>query len=204
MDQQKRKYRFKNLCENSLNALIQANEERKTEVKKKWEEIKIKNKNLCKICHLEKPLQDFSRINQNRNLSYDTWSSECKKCERLRKRKEKVHAIESKGLEYNISTIFKEIQRRSEKYKREFDIDVSFLIDLYKKQNGICPYTGIQMSFDINTYERMSLDRIDSNLGYVKNNVVWSCWIANNMKQNMTIEQMKHWVSCIQKTINSG
>ena len=38
-----------------------------------------------------------------------------------------------------------------------------------------------------------SLDRIDSRYGYTKKNAVACCWMCNNMKSNLTMEQfLKH------------
>jgi hypothetical protein len=201
---EKRKYTFRGISEKSLDALLKSKQEREYEVQKKWEQIKIDNKLACKVCAVEKTLEHYSRINLNRNLVYECWSSECKNCENQRKKLEKERAAQNKGLDYNIHVILREIKRRTNQYNRDIDIDETFLNELYNKQNGICPYTGLQMSFDINSYQRLSLDRIDSNAGYIKTNVVWCCWIANNMKQSMSIEQMKFWIASIQKTINSG
>jgi len=198
----KRKYTFRALSDNSLSALAMSNSVRLEEVKAKWEQIAIYNKMVCKECFIEKSLENFNRINKNRNLPYLSWSTECKNCELLRKNKERNKRAQTNGIEYNINAILKEIKKRAKQYNREIDIDISYLVELYDKQNGICPYTGCEMSFNINTFDRLSLDRIDSNKGYIKGNVRWCCWIGNNMKQNMTLEQMKEWISDIQKTIS--
>lgn len=199
---EKRKYTFRALSDNSLNALAMSNNARLEEVKEKWQQIKLDNKMNCKICNTEKSLDNYNRININRNLSYLSWSTECKICELLRKKNDRNKRAETKGLEYNISVIMKEVKRRANKYKREYDLDLQFLVELYNSQEGICPYSGCKMSFDLHSYERLSLDRKDSNKGYTKDNVIWCCWIANNMKQDMTIEKMKDWISDIQKIIN--
>lgn len=53
------------------------------------------------------------------------------------------------------------------------------------------------MVFDINSPERLSLDRKDSTKGYIKSNVVWCCWQANNMKQDLSMDDFKKWVNII-------
>lgn len=198
----KRKYTFRGIAENSLNALAESNAKRLESVREKWEQIKIDNKMTCKVCQAEKKLEDFDRINLGRNLPYISWSTECKSCKVNRKKKEKTVRLIKNGLEYNIKSILKEVQRRSQKFKRECDLNEDFLINLYNSQNGICVYSGQKMSFNLNSLERLSIDRIDSNLGYIKTNVVWCCWAANNMKQNLSVDEMKGWISDIHRILN--
>ena len=199
----KRSYTFRKISENSLAALQHAHIERCEQVKKYWEQVKYENKLNCKSCNQEKSLEQFSRSNTHRSLSYLTWKSECQICESKRKKLERDKRAEQNGVEYNIQIVLNDVSKRVKKYHREFDIDLPYLIDLYKKQNGVCSYTGIQMGFRLGSFERLSLDRIDSNKGYTKDNVVWCCWIANNMKQDMKVEEFHKWINDIQTTLNS-
>ena len=202
MEREKRKYTFKGISENSLQALLQAKEKRESDVQAKWEAIKAENKLICKVCSAEKTLDYFSRTNLHRKLPYMSWCTECKKCEQERKKKERRKGAQTKGLEYNITSLFKHIQRRAKLYSMELTIDVPFLVELFENQKGICPYTGLPMSFEIHNYQRLSLDRINSDLGYTKENIVWCCWIANNMKQDMNPHEFKSWIADLQKTLN--
>jgi len=199
----KRKYTFTKLSENSLQALVDSLEKQKRETAIKWETIKNTNKMICRECKCEKELLQYSKINDKRKIiDYDVWAGECKECERVRKNNEVYKRAENNGLEYNIKKILIDIKKRSIKYNREYDLDIPFLIELFNNQKGICPYSGKQMVFNINSQERLSLDRIDSSLGYIKTNVTWCCWQANNIKQNLSIEDMKKWILDIHNTLN--
>lgn len=78
------------------------------------------------------------------------------------------------------------IRRRCKKSGIICDISPSMLKNLYIKQNKICPITGWAM------LERKSgigyspliatVDRIDSNIGYIESNIRLVCFIANNAK----------------------
>ncbi len=64
---------------------------------------------------------------------------------------------------------------------------------IYKSQNGKCCYTGIEMK--LMSSRRldpliMSVDRIDSSLGYERSNVVLCCLGINQLKGQGTAEQM--------------
>lgn len=71
---------------------------------------------------------------------------------------------------------------------------------LFKKQNGRCAYTGIQLEWAVErkgevNYRNASLDRIDSTKGYVHNNVHIVSVKANQDKRDMPhqayIEKLK-------------
>ena len=160
---------------------------------------------ICKVCDCEKELIHYSKINDKRHtIEYESWSSECKECERTRKNNEICKRAENNGLEYNIQKILIDIKTRATKFKRDFDLDIPFLIELFNTQKGVCLYSGKQMVFNINSRERLSLDRIDSSLGYIKTNVAWCCWQANNIKQSLSIEDLKKWISDIHTIINQN
>jgi hypothetical protein len=81
----------------------------------------------------------------------------------------------------------------------EVDLDVSYLITLFHRQNGLCHYSGIGLS--INNFGRkhvglsgpldgaMSLDRKTPKLGYVKDNVVLCTYWVNTMKGHRTHDE---------------
>ena len=78
------------------------------------------------------------------------------------------------------------------------DLDEEYMVDLLKKQEGKCVYSGVDL---VTTLRRkktdppidhrfaLSLDRIDSNLGYVKGNVQFISISMNYMKNTLSHEQ---------------
>ncbi|RLD70194.1 MAG: hypothetical protein DRI98_08575 [Bacteroidetes bacterium] len=42
------------------------------------------------------------------------------------------------------------------------------------------------MSYDTGNIWKASIDRIDSNKGYVSDNVQWTCWAVNRAKGDLT------------------
>ena len=80
--------------------------------------------------------------------------------------------------------------------KKEYDLDLQYLKNLWETQHGICPYTGIKMNLPENTYsktcnlKRASLDRIDSSLGYIKGNVEFVCLFINLAKNKYSKEKV--------------
>ena len=91
-------------------------------------------------------------------------------------------------------TGFREFLRRAKKRKNLGNLTLDDLFKQWKKQNGICPYTGIELKLPIARkkhlrFETASLDRIDSNKPYDKENVVFVSLPINYMKNTMTEEE---------------
>ena len=89
------------------------------------------------------------------------------------------------------------------------DISLENLMELWKEQKGICPLTGWELILPINTtgwtegpdIHNASIDRIDSNVGYVKGNVRYISFMANICKQSFTDSDVR--VFCAAVTENS-
>ncbi len=75
--------------------------------------------------------------------------------------------------------LLKHAQSHCRKNNREISITIEDLHELLKKQNNRCALTGIEFNNDI----LPSLDRIDSNLGYIKDNIQLLLIKINIMKQ---------------------
>ena len=98
-----------------------------------------------------------------------------------------------KMLSENISlTQYKKIQRQAEIRGIEFNLTPEYLESIF---TGKCHFSGIPLN--IGTYSiqngsrdlgNVSLDRIDSNIGYVENNVVWVYKPINIMKHTLSSE----------------
>lgn len=92
----------------------------------------------------------------------------------------------------------------------EFSIDIEYAYSLFELQNGKCKLSGMEIQFAKNKVDYLnggttaSLDRIDSDLGYIKGNVQWVHKWINRMKsnhsQNVFIDLCKKvslWQSCV-------
>ena len=78
---------------------------------------------------------------------------------------------------------------RARKQNIKFDLTLDFLLELWKKQNGKCALSGLPMTY-ISLKGRIptnvSLDKIDRNLGYIKDNVQLVCMACNQMKSDLS------------------
>jgi hypothetical protein len=72
------------------------------------------------------------------------------------------------------------------------DFDENYILDLYDNQDGFCFWYGIKMEIsEISNYPlKPSLDRLDNNKGYTRDNIVL-CSLMSNLGRNMC--ELKDW-----------
>lgn len=84
----------------------------------------------------------------------------------------------------------RDARKRSKKKGLEFDITFSQVRDQFMAQKGRCHYTKEPFRRNYSV-ARLSLERLNSNLGYTKSNVVW-CWsFVNKAKQDRPYKEFR-------------
>ena len=80
---------------------------------------------------------------------------------------------------------------RSKRYNFEFNLTEEYLKSIYP-EDGMCPLLNIQLNWDSDAKHpsKPSLDRIDNNKGYIKGNVQWVSWRANNLMKDATPDEL--------------
>lgn len=105
------------------------------------------------------------------------------------------------GHELISGSYWKRIQKQAQDRNIIFDYNINDAWELYKKQNGKCAYTGIDITFSKQkSGNTASFDRIDSNKGYVDSNVHWVHKDVNMMKRNFT---ETYFISLCEKVITN-
>ena len=110
-----------------------------------------------------------------------------------KKRKKEDNKMKRKHFEKCLKTA-----RNRSKYKpypkaHPIEIGPQYCMNRYFEQNGKCAYTGKILEFGPGKHTignnqnplRASIDRIDSERGYVRGNIQILSWIANKMKGNL-------------------
>lgn len=155
---------------------------------------------VCASCKQEKDISDYrTRFIKKSSKIYQYLNFICKSCDRAKCRKyykDKPH-VSRNWKEKNRSNIKVHVYSRLKQWTQKSglpisDLDSTYLIDLYNKQEGKCFYTSREMIIGGKRGELMdnflSLDRINPSLGYIKGNVVWCCYLINTMKGNHSKE----------------
>lgn len=95
------------------------------------------------------------------------------------------------------------IKRGAKNRGHKFEIKIEQAWDVYEKQNRKCAISGVDIKFceSIKNIKdtTASLDRIDSSLGYTKQNIQWVHKEVNLMKQGLDMSTFLNWIKLIGK-----
>lgn len=149
---------------------------------------------ICKKCNESKPASTDYYLKDKKGYFYP-YCRDCKK-EYLSKRyipSSRVKLSDEELCEKNIERInisrvnkwakhlVNSSRHNAKRYGKEFDIDEEYILKLYEEQNHKCYWYGVLLEPSIiHRYPaKPSIDRLDSEKGYTKGNVVISCMAAN-------------------------
>jgi hypothetical protein len=89
------------------------------------------------------------------------------------------------------------IANRAKTLDIDFDLTPVFIENLYKHQKGLCFYTDYPMDFSYGnglSQHSLSIDRVNTTFGYIKDNVVLCTTQANQVKSNLTLDEIRLWL----------
>lgn len=165
----------------------------------------LKKERRCNGCNLTLPYSEF------RKRSGETATKEgragvpygrCRLCMRKQKIKEFNGSVENQ-LKQLCWGSGKRI-RKSIKLQegRDQHLTPEILKEIYDKQEGRCALSGVKMTAirgKGQTQTNISVDRIDSSIGYLPSNIQLVCVICNFMKSTMTEADLLWWCRNISK-----
>jgi hypothetical protein len=154
---------------------------------------------VCTKCSVEKSLDDYHRDKCNK----DGRDQQCKICVSKYdyERSKTLRAVLIKML----SHAKYHSKARKDKGREEAGICTITLSDLEEQweiQDGKCWYSNIHMNIDKNDW-KMSLERLDTDKGYIKDNVVFCCREFNNSSQ-WSYEKIQEMLEILDKGIQSN
>jgi len=172
----------------------------------------------CSRCKVEKPFDDFYR-DWNMTSGYTSACKQCrneylKSYRKTNSGKKVVAAIEAKSNQKNKHKpsrkaaqkrnyaryieksprfiLYMNLKNALQRRPTENPVTLDQLMKMWSDQNGQCAVSGVQMTWNRGTIlpSSISLDRIDSNVGYEVGNVRLICYQVNTFKGRWTDEQM--------------
>ena len=147
----------------------------------------------CDYCgkEFEKPLSEYNRNIKLGRANYCSRVCSGKMCNKNNKQKGNISCLNPSNRRDQY-TPFRYYFRNTKKRFKDFNLSLEYLKQLWEKQKGICPYTGIKLQLaeyktnHNNPIYTASLDRIDSSKGYIIGNVQFISTAINYMKNNMS------------------
>ena len=149
-----------------------------------------KTKARCSKCNEVKGLSNF--VINRKGGPYTYSLSYCHEC-----RKIQVITHMNSSIEVFLRARWSRLRLKSKKQNYPFTISPEDLVQQFHAQSGKCFYTdepldwGTAKGFRRNA---LSVDRIVSNRGYVKGNIVLCTYKANAVKTNLTLDEMSNWL----------
>lgn len=131
----------------------------------------------CSVCKNIKPVENFYRRSYSQCIDCTKKSSNN---QRDRYKNNPVSFINKK---------LGECRLRASKCYMIYELDLEFILELLEKQNGLCFYTGNKLVLKPNDINTISVDRVDSSKGYIKDNIVLCGYKINNMKNDLSMDK---------------
>ena len=152
----------------------------------------------CSNCKREKSYSEFHAKAE----SSDGHSSWCKDCRKHYSDKTypKKRIKDIERLSKNPDNFLKHWlsdKRKNSRHPVDDDITLDYLMDLWKKQKGLCALSQQPMTHmkgKGRVYTNVSVDRIDSSTNYRKGNLQLVCYIFNIWKGTLSNEEFKNWI----------
>lgn len=159
----------------------------------------------CRAC------SSFFRKNRGHN-EYSKRSEYFKEWQRKYRTTEKAKTLDRKyRTKYHqtfsglVSKLLAGAKARAKVFEREFDLDSEWTVN--HLEGLVCEATGMPLSLDISkghqhTYNRPSIDRIDNDKGYTKDNCQIVSVIYNKAKSDGNHEHVMEMCECLMKRNN--
>lgn len=150
----------------------------------------------CTKCLLIKSVTDFYKNHTNRD-DYDIY---CKLCSR-----DKSFDFRSTLNGFLNKLIYSAKQRTKKKNDNNFEMTITKeeLLEIYTNQDGLCYYSELRMNHVSFIDYMMSIERINPNLGYIKDNIALCC-AEFNMASQWTHEKIKEMLEILAQNITKN
>lgn len=148
-----------------------------------------KGRNQCKECRSvygkKYRRKNIDRLTENKKQYYQ--DNKAKVQQSVRKSQQRSPEAFLLYLTHHITKYSNYKKAKGKKLNKaalEVKIDCDYLLDLYRKQKGRCAILDIPMTHVFNNLRSMSVDRIDSDKGYVPGNVQLVTQFVNMAKKH--------------------
>lgn len=157
--------------------------------KENWKDGLLK----CQICGEYFPEEIFHKIGVNcKKYHYrNNRDNRCPSCKLRQNKKSRSNYSDEMRLNKILHYRLLAARGRSRMKRLPYNLDFDFLNELWNIQKGKCAVSGIDMTFTMDsgrTYSNVSLDQIDPNKGYTKENVQLVCMAVNQLKSDFEID----------------
>ena len=174
-----KKEAFHSICKNC------ENEARKN---REWQDGKLR----CHSCGEYKGEDEFTLRGGSDPLRNNRRTI-CKSCYTSRQKTRNKQLPNDKKLNKCLRWRWLGARDRSNRHGFDFSLSLEDLENLWIEQDGTCALSGIKMTYELQngrTPTNVSIDRIDQSKGYVTGNVQLVCMACNQIKSDLSEDEM--------------
>jgi hypothetical protein len=114
---------------------------------------------------------------------YHSWCKVCCLEGNVRSRQKQNSTIEGRARVFLLNA-----QKSAAKRKQVFALTVADIVSCWNDQKAVCAYSGRLMTLEAGMLNTVSIERIDSTVGYTPDNTILVCQAINRMKSNFAFE----------------
>jgi hypothetical protein len=133
---------------------------------------------VCFRCKEEKSYDLFFKHHQTSD-GHHSW---CKNC--CTKGNNKSRAKQNSTIQGRAKIFLQNARKSALKRGQDFVLSIDDIIKCWEDQNQICAYSGRKMTLEAGKLNTVSIERIDSKIGYTKDNTILVCQAINRMKSD--------------------
>ncbi len=135
----------------------------------------------CFCCKTNKPHDLFFKHAQTAD-GYHSWCKECCTAGNKKSRAKKNSTIEGRAQIFLCNA-----RKSAAKRKQDFLLTVEDIVECWNLQQKLCAYSGRQMTLEAGRLNTVSIERIDSAIGYTPQNTILVCQAINRMKSDFDL-----------------
>jgi len=136
----------------------------------------------CFKCKESKPLALYFKHKQTFD-GYHSWCKDCCTAGNLRSRVKLNSTIEGRA-----GVFLRNAKNAAIKRQQPFELTVGDIVNCWNAQANICAYSGRLMTLVAGQLNTVSIERIDSAVGYTPENTILVCQAINRMKSDFEFE----------------
>jgi hypothetical protein len=136
----------------------------------------------CFCCKTDKPYSLFFKHRQTPD-GYHSWCKEC-----CNKGNERSRAKQNSTIEGRAKIFLQNARKSAVKRGQEFDLTIADVVACWDLQESVCAYSGRAMTLEAGKLNTVSIERIDSDVGYTPDNTILVCQAINRMKSDFSYE----------------
>ena len=137
----------------------------------------------CFKCKTSKPFGLFFKHAQTAD-GYHSWCKECCREGNDRSRQKLNSTIEGRA-----RVFLRNAKNSAVKRGQVFALTVADIVECWHTQWGVCAYSGRQMTLEAGQLNTVSIERINSGVGYTPENTILVCQAINRIKSDFEFSE---------------